>query len=476
MFNENLRGIGSIWIECPIERPDSFSYVLGIITDRFGVSGFSVRSASRNVIRIGSTLSESVYEFPCEFLTMPQAQWLSFGSLPRGHLEFLDCSKEFPIFLQSNSLPVFMPEGHGEILISNNCIHIPVDIFGTIYFMLTRYEEYVNLARDSMGRFSMKSSILRDKEIYSYPIVDLYLILLENIFLKLAPDISIKKRLPKIDVSCDVDHPFFYAGGIKTRIKRLIGDIFKRRSLRAAALTSLSFFKNMDDIDCYLKALKFIIEVNCQAGNSATFFFIPISNHKNDNNNSVSDSRIYKLMKLITDGGHKVGVHPGFLTFMNDSLMREAIDAFKKPFFKLSSSKNYIYSRQHYLMWEVSKTPKLLAKNNVDIDCSLGFNDHPGFRAGTCHQFPLFDPRTESLIGIIESPLIVMEWSLFSPNYMGIDDLDIAKKILIELKEKCFSVDGSFSILWHNNHLVDSNYKKLYEDIIFPFGEKAKFK
>jgi hypothetical protein len=363
-----------------------------------------------------------------------------------------------------------MPEIRKEIGAMDDCIHIPIDIFGTIYYMLTRYEEYVNLTRDSIGRFSMKCSTLRDKEIYSYPIVDLYLILIENIFLKLAPGISVKKRVPKIDVSCDVDHPFFYSPNIKTKIKRLIGDILKRRSMSAATLTAISFVKNMDDVDCYLKALKFIIEVNRRAGNSATFFFIPSHTHKNDNNNSVRDSRIYRLMRLIADNGHKIGVHPGFLTFNNDSLMREAINAFKKVFFKISSNKNCINSRQHYLMWEVSKTPSLLAQNDVDIDCSLGFNDHPGFRAGTCHQFPLFDPRTQSLIGLVESPLIVMEWSLFSPNYMGIDDMDAAKKILTELKDKCFSVGGNFSILWHNNHLIHSNYQKLYEDIIAPLS------
>jgi len=446
---------------------------LEVITDRFGISGFSTRPASGNFIRIGSIFDGLVYEFPCDFLTMPEGEWLSPSSLPNGNLTFLDCSQEFPNFLHFKSLPVFMSSEQKEIVVIDDRIHLPIDIFGTIYFMLTRYEEYVNLNRDFLGRFSMKSSTLKDKEIYSYPIVDLYIILIENIFLKLAPDIRINKKTPRIDVSCDVDHPFFYNSSIKIKIRKLIGDLFKRRSINAAFLTALSFFKNMDDFDCYLKALKFIIELNRKVGNTVTFFFIPSSNHINDNNNSVCNSRIYKLMNLIVEGGHKIGVHPGFLTFMNDSLMREAIHKFKKTFFNLFPDHNYIYSRQHYLMWEVSKTPKLLAQNAVDIDFTLGFNDHPGFRAGTCHEFPLFDPRTQKLIGIIESPLIVMEWSLFSSNYIGIDDLEVAKKMLFELKDKCFSVDGNFSILWHNNNLIHTHFIKLYEDIISPFIEET---
>lgn len=461
----------SIWIELPSERPDSFNYVLGIIEDRYGISGFSIRPAGRSFIRIGSDASGLVYEFPCEFLTMSETQWLSPSSLPRGHLELLDCSSLFPNFKQSKNLPVFMTGKANEINISNDLIQIPIDIFGTIFFMLTRYEEYVNQARDSIGRFSMECSALRDKDIYSYPIVDLYLILIAQIFSQLESGISIKRNVPAIAVSCDVDHPFFYGGNFKTKIKRLLGDLLKRRSLKAAFLTIISFVRSMDDFDCYLNSIKFIIKVNRKLGNSVTFFFIPNSTHPNDNNNTVTDYKIKNLMRLIIENGHKVGVHPGFLTSTNNALMRAAINNFKNIFFKISSSENTIYSRQHYLMWDAAQTPRLLAQNDVNVDCTLGFNDRPGFRAGTCHKFPLFDPKSQRMIGLIEMPLIAMEWSLLSPNYMGIEDMDAAKEILLKLKQRCFSVEGCFSILWHNNHLLTKNHKKLYEDIIAPFNQ-----
>ena len=471
MNSEDQGAMHSIWIELPGERPDSFNYVLGIIEDRCGISGFSIRPADGSFIRIGSDVSRLVYEFPCDFLTTPESAWLKSSSMPQGRLEFLDCSGLFPTFREFKNLPVFMRGKAIEINISNDLIQIPVDIFGTIFFMLTRYEEYVNQARDSIGRFSMACSTLRDKDIYSYPIVDLYLILIAQIFSQLESDISIKRNVPTIAVSCDVDHPFLYGGNFKTKIKRLAGDVLRRRSFRAATLTALSFFKNMDDVDCYLKSIKFIIEVNRKLGNSVTFFFIPNSTHPNDNNNTVTNSKIKNLMRLIIENGYKVGVHPGFLTSTNATLMCSAINDFKNIFLKISSGGNKIYSRQHYLMWDVDQTPRLLAQNDVNVDCTLGFNDRPGFRAGTCHKFPLFDPKSQRMIGLIEMPLIAMEWSLLSPNYMGIEDMDAAKEMLLKLKQRCFSVEGCFSILWHNNHLLTENHKKLYEDIIAPFNQ-----
>lgn len=47
--------------------------------------------------------------------------------------------------------------------------------------------------------------------------------------------------------------------------------------------------------------------------------------------------------------------------------------------------------RQHFLRWETSTTARLWDANGLDYDSTLSCADRPGFRCGTCREYPLYD-------------------------------------------------------------------------------------
>ena len=69
-------------------------------------------------------------------------------------------------------------EGVRGVDIAERRIEVPLDIFGSAFFMLTRYEEMVITERDTHGRFPARASIAYREGLLERPIVDEYLELL----------------------------------------------------------------------------------------------------------------------------------------------------------------------------------------------------------------------------------------------------------------------------------------------------------
>ena len=88
-------------------------------------------------------------------------------------------------------------------------------------------------------------------------------------------------------------------------------------------------------------------------------------------------------------------------------------------------------------------------------DCSLGYNEEVGFRAGTCHPFILFDAVAGGEIPVLELPLSLMDstfyWYMdkFPSEAIGVIDA------LLGVVERR---GGVLVVLWHNNFFDDAFY------------------
>ena len=118
----------------------------------------------------------------------------------------------------------------------------------------------------------------------------------------------------------------------------------------------------------------------------------------------------------------------------------------------------------HYLRWEQPTTLKGLVKSNIDYDSTLGYADHPGFRCGTCFEYPAFDPITQQVLPLRIRPFIAMECSVMSKLYMGLGTGVEALDVFADLKNACKAVGGSFTLLWHNSEMKYN--KDLYKKVL----------
>jgi hypothetical protein len=82
----------------------------------------------------------------------------------------------------------------------------------------------------------------------------------------------------------------------------------------------------------------------------------------------------------------------------------------------------------HYLRWEQPTTLQAWADAGMDYDSTLGYADYPGFRCGTCFEYPAFDPSLQRKLSLRIRPLVAMECSIISNVYLGLDINTDAKK------------------------------------------------
>lgn len=361
-----------------------------------------------------------------------------------------------------------LPSPMIELIKSNYFIHY--DIPGLVYWMLSRLEEIGRSDLDAHERFPALSSNAYKHKYLNRPIVDEWLDILGQVIKRQWPDLKLKKNEPRIVVSCDVDVPFEFDNSLKKLIRRLGADVIKRKSLRSLSHNIIgSFYSalNLYQFDANRMGIDFIMDSNERAGRSVAFYFIPhLTDAAYDGTSNLYAPKMIKLIEEIHSRGHEIGIHPGYNTYCNSYEMNRSVKSFRKFLDYNSINQSYLGGRQHYLRWKTPLTADLLNDNGLDYDSTLSYADHPGFRCGTCFEYQMFDAIKQKLLKLRQRPLILMESSVISDDYLGLGYSDEALNLMLLYRETCRRVGGSFNILWHNSHFKNDADKNFYKILI----------
>jgi hypothetical protein len=157
-------------------------------------------------------------------------------------------------FVNERDIPVIY--GNDELIVAHDGIVCGIDIFASSFFMLARWEEYVNKIRDKHNRFQLNSSLAYKNYFFDRAVVNEYTEMLWNMLLHLGQSHRRKERIFKMLLTHDVD--FFCKYNYFTNwFAEIVGDIVNRKNPRLA-LTNLkaSYFyyinsKNKDPYDTF---------------------------------------------------------------------------------------------------------------------------------------------------------------------------------------------------------------------------------
>lgn len=340
----------------------------------------------------------------------------------------------------------------GEIpVIFQSSGDLPFDLFGAIFFLLSRAEEYANLKRDLHGRFRAEYSVF-DDEIIARPLVDEWLILFKKLYLKNS-DLRFSERnfqwINTYDI--DVAYAFKYRSlsrKIGATLKNLLSGDFHSIKKRFSVLLN----GEADPFDTY----DFQEEVSRDYPNRTIYFFLLGDKTRYDRNLSASSKGMRTLIQKVSIYAD-VGIHPTYASVDTPELVSKEIN-------RLSSNlqKSVIKSRQHFLRFKLPETYSNLIKNGILEEYSMGYADRPGFRAGTCTPYYFFDLNKNQATRLKIFPLIVMDATLRDYQFL---DSKIAAETLKDMVLKVKTVGGVFVSLWHNDTLQDTPenfWRKLY--------------
>lgn len=344
------------------------------------------------------------------------------------------------------------------------------DILGLTYWMLTRLEEVGRTDLDSHQRFPATSSHAYRQNYLQRPIVDEWLNILGQVILQVWPQLALKNHKFNIKVSHDVDRPSQYSFcGWSGVVRAMTGDLINRGdvlSVLKAPWVRLNTKKCLHPADP-ANTFDWIMDVSEQNRLISAFYFIcGRTNPLYDSDYEVEHPAIRDLMRRIHMRGHEIGIHPSYNTYKKPGNIINEMKRLCLVTEEEGIEQSYWGGRMHFLRWEHPTTIRAWDQAGMNYDSTLCYADLPGFRCGTCFEYPAFDPVENIQLNVRIRPLIVMECTVMAARYMGLGTGDKALATFLQLKNACRAVNGCFTLLWHNTELTTKSERKLYQSVL----------
>lgn len=389
-----------------------------------------------------------------------------------GCLSMACLPEEYASVIGEKSIPVYRDniEESGKPLIyeENGNIVFNFDILYSAFYILTCSEEIGSTELDQWGRFPASASHAYKNNYLHRPVVDEYAEILWYCTKKLYPGLHRAERKFEMMLTHDVDEPFESLFKPAWRMVRSFGsDVLRKRDIRLAVDRVHRWFQVKNgrlERDC-LYNFDRIMDMDEAAGCKGAFYFIPDCSGKMNGDYNLEHPAIRRLIRHISERGHEVGYHGSFDTYLDEEKTKREVSRLKEIARQEGVDQTRWGGRQHYLRWSAPQTWRNYEVAGLDYDTTLSFADAAGFRCGTCRPYRVFNSEKRRSLKLVEYPLVVMECSIFAPQYMGCS-YDDAYEYISQLKLQCRQYKGVWVLLWHNSCLKTGVQCEFYRNVI----------
>lgn len=339
----------------------------------------------------------------------------------------------------------------------------PFDPFAASFYLVTRYEEYLDFEKDKYGRFPAEGCLLEKYGLLKKPVVNIWAGMIAAELKKRYPELEFPEAQFRFLPSIDIDNAWAVANkgmfrSFGAALKSAVKGNFAELSSRMRVLTG----KEKDAYDTY----EFIDQVFKGNEEKVMFFFL-LGNYKRyDKNVSWKSKPLKNLIRQISSK-YDVGIHPSYSSGKKKNRKKVLVEKIR---LQQITGKEITKSRQHFLRLRFPKTYRNLIKAGIGQDYTMGYPSHTGFRAGICTPFEFYDLKKESATPFMIFPFQVMDVTL--KNYMNLSPQQALNEIMALMAE-VKKAGGVFSYVWHNESLNDQGEWKGYSDVFRQMNEKG---
>ena len=350
-----------------------------------------------------------------------------------------------------NGLPIIFADNSG-------CT-FTFDVFSAIFWMLSRYEEYLPFLPDEHGRFTPSESFLWRNGLLCNPVVDRWIMLFRDRLQKQFPQLVIKTETFEFQPTIDIDSPWSYLHkGLVRNVGGLLRDVSK---LRFGAVVERILVLLRLKRDPFF-TFDFINQIH--AGLPLTYFVL-IAEHGRYDKSVSPHSKAFRRFVAQLASTHTVGLHPSYAASDNEQRF-----ATEKQQFESIAGVECHSSRQHFLRIVLPKYYQMLNRLKISTDYSFGYADNVGFRAGTSRRFRFFDLQNNTATDVVMQPLVAMDVTL--RNYMNLTPQQASEQ-LSSLIETIRQTNGTFTTLWHNQHFRQTDKWQPWDAVYLEMLGKA---
>ncbi len=323
------------------------------------------------------------------------------------------------------------------------------DPLASIFFVLTRYEEYQSVKFDEHGRFPYEASCLSSFGWIEYAVCDRWA---EQILRFIGVNDHQIVREVRIVPTFDIDNTFAYKHKSgKQKILSQVRDLIKldRKRIRERKKVRTGEKDPYDTFD--------FIERIGKEFNEVRVFWLVGDLAPKDRNLSLG---IPEHQRLIQRMAHtvKVGLHPSYASNGNADHIRKEKERLAKVL-----DTEVIFSRQHYLRFRIQDTFASLIQAGIKHDYSMGFAEVPGFRSGTARAHAWFDLNKNEVSELIIHPFVYMDGTLNEYLELSIEE---SKNKIAQLHREVVKYGGDFVFIWHNETIGDYGKWEGWSDVL----------
>lgn len=308
----------------------------------------------------------------------------------------------------SNSVPVLFGSAD-TVDTTGNAIRVYFDLVASAFYWLSDWQDVTRPERDSHDRQPFHGSLQQHLKLHTRTVVDEY----GEILSSLAGEIAQFQPMAacKMVLSHDIDRIRKKTAGIAVR-ETLDYLLLNRRSERIGQRLkrwATSMRQLVGDQDAYETSIMRLLDEHHDRDNTSCFLFKSvIERHLHDANDYLSQPFFETMLGRVKGESHEMGYHSGYEAGGNP-------DQLRAEYGRLCNrvGKSIKVHRSHYLRYKEGVTFVELEKLGVLIDSSMAWAEQTGFRAQTCHPYPLFDIASNRMLNIIEVPLAVMDTQPF---------------------------------------------------------------
>ena len=347
-----------------------------------------------------------------------------------------------------------------------NTIICHADLIASTYFLISRYEEYINpnTNRDTHGRYIGKLSIPAKANFIHRPIIEEYSELLRKL---LSPNLAntseksditlspIPQQINHIYLTHDVDSITNYR-----RLRGLIGSILRRENI----ITILKSLININNDPVY--TFPWILNQDNLLSTATQIYFIKAtrqpSGFDRPSYNLTGKNFKYLIKEILKSSPNTIfGLHASYKSGDTPDVIPDEQRLLQYAI----ENQQVTTSRHHYLRSLQPEDMESLIDAHITDDYTMGYADIAGFRLGTCRAVRFINPKTKRLSSLTLHPLTMMDCTLTHENYMGLsykESLQYAKNLIYETKK----YNGDLCLLWHNTIFTEKDHKNLYSQLI----------
>jgi hypothetical protein len=357
----------------------------------------------------------------------------------------------------------------------------PFDIFAAIFYLLSRYEEYLPHPLDEYGRFAHTHSLAFREGFLHQPLINSWLQEFKNALSRHYPDLAFRHPVFKFVPTYDIDSAYAYLHkGWRRNLGGLLKGLLSGRWQQVKERISVVGGRLQDPFDIY----EWLDSLHLYCRTRPYYFFLAAARCKGvDRNTPTSGPGLQELIQYysaltaagaaltaagaaltgtgatVTTTTSRLGVHPSWQSGDQEMLLKEELE-----WMEYISGQKIIRSRQHYIRFTLPATYRRLLKYGIEQDFSMGYGSVNGFRASVASSFYWYDLEKEEQTTLRLFPFCFMDANSFYEQHFSAAQ---AMTELMHYYRSIRKINGLMVTIWHNSILGRSaeftGWREVYE-------------